>query len=247
MQNFPRQWPGPRDDPQGERYAQWSQQKAPGMETPFVEAYEPQYVPPLSQPQPNNVSAYSVEDFYEYPSLFYEASKHKFKLDELGLKFSDPKNVFAIHRELSKEIHKQYNIWIAKQETTQLFEVMYKAYINFFNLNHRTGDLEEDLYNLNVQVIKVCLDNMLPRLAMLIRQVSMIDRVAIPNPLPVNVSNKGLDGRNSQDLSSVIFLPLAELQPPPDLPTQYQALRNPASRNWHDQIYESFRSGPLYY
>lgn len=241
MNNFPRQWPGPASDPQGERYAQWSSVKAPVAETPFVEAYQPDWVPPVSQPQPNNVSAYSVADFVEIPDLFWEASKNKFPLDELGKKFSDPRNAFAIHRELSKAIHAKYNIWIAKQDTNQFFEVMYKAYLNFFNIAHRTGDLDEDLYNLNLTVFNVSLDNMLANLALLIRQVSMIDRVPVPIPLPVNVNNKGLDGRNSQDLTPYIFLPLADLQPPPQLPTQYQALRNPATRNWQDQIHDSFR------
>lgn len=241
MNNFPRQWPGPSSDPQGARYAQWSQVKAPIVDTPFVEAYQPDYVPRVTQLQPNNVSSYGVEDFVMFPDLFWEASRHQFPLDELGKRFSDPRNVFAIHRELSKAVHEKFNIWIAKQDNNQLFEVMYRAYINFFNIQHRTGDLEEDLFNLNSTVIKVSVDNMLANLSLLIKQVSMIDRVPVPGPLPVNVNNKGLDGRNSQDLTPYIFLPMAELQPPPQLPTQYQALRNPATRNWHDQIADSFR------
>jgi len=242
MQNFPRQWPGPTADPQGARYAQWSQEKAAIAPTPFVEAYQPARLPPLgTRPQPDNVSAYSVDDFNIIRQYFYDNTKHRFRLDELGLRFSDPRNCFAIHREISKAIHDKYNIWIAKQDDKEFGETMLRAYINFFNINHRTGDLEEDLYNLNVMVIKRCIDTMLPKLELLIKQLLEIDRVPVPNPLPTNVNNRGLDGRSNIEMDRVLFLPLAEIQPPPQVPTQYAAIGNPASRNWEDQIHESFR------
>lgn len=240
--NFPRQWPGPADDPQGARYSQWSSEKASVSETPFVQAYESARIFRGNQPQPNNESQYSVSDFAAFPQYFYDYTKHKFPLDELGKRFSDPRNVFAIHRELSKAIHKQYNIWIAKQDDTQLAEVMIKAYLNFFNINHRTGDLEEDLYNLNVSVIKVCVDSMLAKLSLQIKQLMMIDRVAIPNPIPVNTSNRGLDGRSVMEMDRLRFLPLAELQPPPrPSMSPFFAVNSPAARNWVDQVYDSFR------
>lgn len=240
--NFPTQWPGRANDAQGARYAQWSSEQASVSETPFVPAYESARLPRPGQPQPNNESQYSVQDFNAYPQYFYDYTKAKFPLDELGRRFSDPKNVFAIHREISKAIHKEYNIWIAKQEDHLLAEVMIKAYISFFNINHRTGDLEEDLYNLNVMVIKSCVSSMLAALSLQIKQLMMIDRVAIPNPHPVNTSNRGLDGRSVMEMDRLRFLPLAELQPPPQrarLP--HFAVNSPAARNWQDQVYDNFR------
>jgi hypothetical protein len=245
MQNFPRQWPGLASDPQGARYAEWSATTAPGVATPFVEPYEPAYLQPLgTEPQPDNVSEYSVQDFEIYPTLFYEATKRAFPLDELGKRFCAPENVFAIHRELSLAVHEKFHIWIAKQNDTQLSEVMIKAYISFFNINHRTGDLEEDLYNLNVMVIKSCIGPMLSKLSMQIKQLMEIDRVAVPGPRPVNVSNRGLDGRSVFELDRFRFLPLAEILPEPDTRSRYAYIGNPATRNWADQVHDGYRAQP---
>lgn len=215
MYNFPKQWPGAQSDPLGPRYSEWSQQMSSQADTPFDHAEEP-YRKPIQGSRDLNISMYNIDDFKLIPIIFGGIVGAYYHLDEFAHAFSSSKNAFAIHTVISKGIHDQYNVWIPKQEDKELATLMAKAYLNSLNINQKTGDNNVDLYNLNSSVVDAALPPMLAKLKMDRERLLMIDRVPTPISLPVNVSNKGLDGRSVHDVSSGRFLPLADYFPETD-------------------------------
>ena len=144
-------------------------------------------------------SYYTVDDFRDVPVYFAKLMQHQYELEPLAMVFSSAENAYRIHREIGRIIYEQMHMHIAKQDTAVLAMVMYRAFEGY-RVRFKRNNMQEDVDYLNSLVIA----NLTPRaLELLKAQVaygSLIDRVAQPIPLPVNVSNKGIDGRSTYDI-----------------------------------------------
>lgn len=159
---------------------------------------------PQQNPCNGGISIYSVEDFQDVPVYFAGVLKHNYALEPLAMVFSSPENAYRIHREISRQIYEQTQINIAKQESQVLAAVMSQAFIGY-RTRYKTNDIQEDITYLNNLVIAALVPRALANLKQQMAYLPLIDRVAQPIPLPVNLSKKGLDGRSGYDLGR--FLP----------------------------------------
>jgi len=144
-------------------------------------------------------SVYSVEDFRDVPVYFADLMQHNFELEPLALVFSSAENAYRIHREIARRIYEQEHINIGKQDTAVLAMVMYRAFIGY-RVRYKRNNIDEDITYLNSLVIENLTGRALWNLKSQIGYLRHVDRVAIPIPLPANVSNKGIDGKSAYDL-----------------------------------------------
>ena len=157
-----------------------------------------------STPCSPGTSHYSVQDFQDVPVYFAGLMKYNFELEPLALQFSSADNAYRIHKEVSRVVYEQYNEWIAKQDNQVLAATMFSAFKGY-RTRYKTGDMQKDLDYLNSLVLDVLIPRALANLRQLIGYLPLWDRVAVPLPLPVNLSSKGQNGKNSYDITR--FLP----------------------------------------
>lgn len=190
---------GTPDRPYGERYA-----GVYGNYGPPPAAPEYPELDPARNPCHPGYSEYSKEDFRDVPVLFAQLMKHKYQLEPLAIAFASAENAYRLHRAVSDVVYEQYNQWIAKQDNFVLAMTMFKAYEGY-RVRYKTGNLEEDVDYLNNLVLDVLVPRAQANLRVDIAYLTTNLRVAQPIPLPVNLSQKGQDGKSGYNLTR--FLP----------------------------------------
>ena len=159
---------------------------------------------PAQNPCHPGYSFYGPEDFKDVTVYFAGHLHHKYELEPLAMVFASAENAYRIHKEVGRIIYEQMHVHIAKQDNAALAAVMANAFIGY-RTRYKRNDLHEDITYLNSMVVAALTPRAMSNLGQQQAYLALVDRVALPIPLPVNVSNKGIDGRSGYDLGR--FLP----------------------------------------